>query len=506
MEKECDVEGIPNRANDGISTDGDTTAKEDVQEYKYNYLTEQWGLEDISRYNKGGFHPIHIEDVLDDRYEVVHKLGSGGFGIVWLCRDRHLEKWRAVKVMTADHSSNSAEAKTFEFLKQNSSLEELDKNHIAVPLDSFWIDGPNGRHLCFVLPVYGCTISRWRDRLDDVDPATAKLSKKICQQIVQGLAFLHGKALCHGDFRPSNILMKLDQDALSQLDRAQMLELVEEPEAYEVQTVSGVDPRPRGPEYCVLPLTSEWCEKLIVEEIAITDFGESFLMSSARQSTGIPTSYAAPEILFRQPVGIEVDIWSLACTFYEIRTGRSLFGGSFWGSAFERVVYELEVMLGPLPNLYKKVWDDEGCKGPDHIVKAIEDAGSIVKMAATCSLASLNCARTDITDDTGYNDVFEAKLGKKRIQYPPCIGEGVDKPPVEYRYEDEEVRDLANLLRQMLQYHPENRISAEVIKGHRWLKGKKRPATIHTGLWYVLDMFQRYVKFSALCFAIENIR
>lgn len=200
MDKNSEIEApVPNCAEGSIHTNDDIFAGDGVQEYEYNYLTEQWGLEEISKYNKGGFHPIHIEDVLDDRYEVVHKLGSGGFGTVWLCRDRHLEKWRAVKVMTADHSSDSAEAKTFDFLKKNSSLEELDRNHIAAPLDSFWISGPNGRHLCFVLPVYGCTVSRWRDGLDSVGLETAKLSKKICRQIIQGLIFLHGQGLCHGD-------------------------------------------------------------------------------------------------------------------------------------------------------------------------------------------------------------------------------------------------------------------------------------------------------------------
>ncbi|KAI0471384.1 kinase-like domain-containing protein [Xylaria cf. heliscus] len=442
MEKDSKVEQPhPAPVDDSTPITDDTQANDDVQEYEYNYITEQLGLEDFSRYNKGGFHPIHIDDVLDDRFEVLHKLGSGGFGTVWLCRDRLLEKWRAVKVMAADHSSESAEAKTFELLKENSSLEELDRNHIAVPLGSFWINGPNGRHLCFVLPVYGCTVSRWRDGLHNVDPGTAKLSKKICQQLAEGLSFLHRQGLCHGDLRPSNILMKLDQDALHQLDQTQMSELVQEAEAYEVKTSSGVDPRPRGPEYCVIPLTSEWCEKLLVEEIVITDFGESFFTTSARQSTGIPTSYAAPEILFRQPVGAEIDIWSLACTFYEIRTGDSLFGGSFYGSRFETIIYEIEVILGSLPNPYRKIWDDEGYKGPDHIMRV-----------------------------TRYDDILEAMLGEERVQYFPFI---IDKPPVEYRYEEEEVRQLADLLRQMLQYHPQDRISTEVIKEHQWLQGNK---------------------------------
>ncbi|KAI0439799.1 kinase-like domain-containing protein [Xylaria telfairii] len=492
MDTNSEIEAqVLNSAEDSVHADDGIVAEDGVQQYEYNYITEQLGLEEFSKYNKGGFHPIHIEDVLNDRYEVVHKLGSGGFGIVWLCRDRLLEKWRAVKVMTADQSSDSAEAKTFDFLKQKSSLEELDRNHIAAPLDSFWINGPNGRHLCFVLPVYGCTVSRWRHMLDNVDPETAKISKKICRQILQGLIFLHGHGLCHGDLRPSNILMKLDEDALNQLDQAQMLELVEEPEAYEVRTRSGADARPIGPEYCVLPLASKWCEKLLVEEIVITDFGESFL--TTRESTGIPTSYAAPEVLFRQPVGIEVDIWSLACTFYEIRTGRSLFGGSFYGSSFERVVYEFEVLLDPLPNPYRKVWDDEGYKGPRHIVTAVEEEGSVVEMAATCSLASLDCERGDITEDTKYDDVLEAIIGKERLQYPPSIGENAGGPPIEYRYEEDEVRDLADLLRQMLQYHPENRTSAKFLLGHQWLQEEVVPPASPAGLWYFFDVLQRCI-------------
>ncbi|KAI8948597.1 kinase-like domain-containing protein [Xylaria longipes] len=446
---------VPIRAEHSIPTDDNAVMKDDVQEYEYNYLTEQWGLEEINRYNKGGFHPIHIEDFLDDRYEVVHKLGSGGFGTVWLCRDRHLEKWRAVKVMTADHSSDSAELETFEFLEQSSSPEELDQNHIAAPLELFWIDGPNGRHLCLVMQIYGYRVSDWRLDLDNVEPSTRRDSAELCGQIAQALAFLHSKGICHGDFRPSNILMKLDQDALHELDQTQMIELLGEPEGYEVRTKSGESPLPKGPEYCVLNVSLMWCQSLIIPEIVIIDFGESFFIDNPKNTTGIPTSYAAPEVLFRQATGAGVDIWSLACTVYEVRTRDQLFGGSFYGSNFNRVVYEMEIIIGPLAKPYREVWDREGFKGPDTIVRACEEDDR---------------PENDHIKDSGYDDIIEAMLGAEREQCHSLLSEDRWKPPIKYRYEREEVLALADLLRRLLRYHPEERMGAESVLQHEWLQ------------------------------------
>uniref|UniRef100_A0A1B0CUW4 non-specific serine/threonine protein kinase n=1 Tax=Lutzomyia longipalpis TaxID=7200 RepID=A0A1B0CUW4_LUTLO len=43
--------------------------------------------EDVSQYCRGGYHPIVIGDVFDNRYRVVRKLGWGHFSTVWLCWD-----------------------------------------------------------------------------------------------------------------------------------------------------------------------------------------------------------------------------------------------------------------------------------------------------------------------------------------------------------------------------------------------------------------------------------
>lgn len=40
-----------------------------------------------SQYEYGGYHPVEINDLFDDRYHVIRKLGFGHFSTVWLCRD-----------------------------------------------------------------------------------------------------------------------------------------------------------------------------------------------------------------------------------------------------------------------------------------------------------------------------------------------------------------------------------------------------------------------------------
>ena len=45
--------------------------------------------EPLALYRGGGYHPVHLGDRLqEDRYVIVHKLGWGLDGTIWLARDR----------------------------------------------------------------------------------------------------------------------------------------------------------------------------------------------------------------------------------------------------------------------------------------------------------------------------------------------------------------------------------------------------------------------------------
>jgi serine/threonine protein kinase len=53
--------------------------------FEYGFID---GVENLNNYTKGGYHPMQIADVLCNRYEVVDKLGYGGWSTVWLAHDR----------------------------------------------------------------------------------------------------------------------------------------------------------------------------------------------------------------------------------------------------------------------------------------------------------------------------------------------------------------------------------------------------------------------------------
>ena len=45
--------------------------------------------EPLTLYRSGGYHPVHLGDIMQEgRYVIVHKLGWGLEGTIWLARDR----------------------------------------------------------------------------------------------------------------------------------------------------------------------------------------------------------------------------------------------------------------------------------------------------------------------------------------------------------------------------------------------------------------------------------
>lgn len=65
---------------------GHTALNDSVDQMQPN--TSLFSEEDLRQYRKGGYHPVSLGDIFDDRYEVVRKLGFGHNATVWLAFDR----------------------------------------------------------------------------------------------------------------------------------------------------------------------------------------------------------------------------------------------------------------------------------------------------------------------------------------------------------------------------------------------------------------------------------
>lgn len=60
-------------------------------------------------YKVGGYHPVHVGEVMKERYQVIQKLGWGHFSTVWLARDLQYNTYVALKVQkSASHYLEAA--------------------------------------------------------------------------------------------------------------------------------------------------------------------------------------------------------------------------------------------------------------------------------------------------------------------------------------------------------------------------------------------------------------
>lgn len=156
-----------------------------------------FSLEQVYDYELGGHHPVQLGDIFDDgRYRVLHKLGSGGYANVWLCRDlaASTPKYVALKILMAEDSTEDCRELLFaEQLKVTGVAD--DTGPICASLRHFRADGPNGSHLCFVYPVLGPKVSSgFLNSSKDPD----KTSREICHETVAAVALLHRLGICHG--------------------------------------------------------------------------------------------------------------------------------------------------------------------------------------------------------------------------------------------------------------------------------------------------------------------
>ncbi|KAK4466308.1 kinase-like domain-containing protein [Cladorrhinum samala] len=394
------------------------------------------GVEPLEEYQEGGFHPVHLGDLLgaDNRYRVIHKLGHGGFGTVWLCRDTKDSRYVAVKVMIADVTPDKV---------ADLALISLDKSipgaeYIGIPLGNFEVTGPNGTHQCIVLPVLGPCVSPSLWLKLDRDPAA--VLRKLARQSAQALNFLHKNNLCHGDFRPSNILVKLTN--LDRLSEDELFALIGAPIQSQVKSELGDDLPAGSPNYLVPRADmSDLGSKYLTEDICVIDFGESYPVDSPPEDLGIPENYLPPDILLQneeEPLrdvnGPACDVWALGCTLFEIRQQIPLF---YMIYDRDELVAECVRFFGKLPDGWWSEW----------------------------------AAREDWFDDKGSYlgdpDNTEEWSLEVALSKPTEVIDPVKKV---LSTDAKEQKLLADLLYKVFQYEPGKRPSVDEVLGHEWFK------------------------------------
>ena len=138
-----------------------------------------------------------LPDLGRSKYLVIHKVGSGGMGTVYLAQDIDLGRKVAVKVMNVTDSTGSLASR---MLREARIVALLEHPSIVPIHDVGSLD--DGRVFYAMKLVQG-------KRLDEFASGASSLADllRIFQKVCEAVAFAHARGVIHRDLKPENIMV-----------------------------------------------------------------------------------------------------------------------------------------------------------------------------------------------------------------------------------------------------------------------------------------------------------
>ncbi|XP_021907983.1 SRSF protein kinase 1 [Carica papaya] len=410
--------------------------------------------EGIDSYRKGGYHAVRIGDPFaGGRYIAQRKLGWGQFSTVWLAYDTRTSSYVALKIQKSAQQFAQAALHEIGILSAISDGDPPNSKYVVRLIDHFKHAGPNGQHLCMVLEFLGDSLLRLirhnRYRGLEMDSV-----REICKCILMGLDYLHREVgIIHTDLKPENILLCSTIDPAKDPTRSGLTPILERAEGSlnggatmnliekklkrrAKRAVAKISER-RASMGGVEPPKCERSLEGIDMRCKVVDFGNACWADKQFAEEIQTRQYRAPEVVLRSGYSYSVDIWSFACTTFELATGDMLFA----------------------PKSGQGYSDDE-----DHLALMMELLGKMPRKIA------IGGARS--------KDYFDRHGDLKRIRrlkFWPLDRLLVDK----YRFSEADAREFAEFLCPLLDFAPEKRPTAQQCLQHPWLNLRTQKETKH---------------------------
>ncbi len=276
-------------------------------------------------------------------YEILNEIARGGMGVVYLARQKRLNRLVAVKMILAGQLASASDVKRF--YSEAESAAKLEHPHI-VPIHE--VGEHNGQHYFSMGYVDGPSLSKL---LQD-GPLAPRDAADLLAKIADAVHYAHQQKIIHRDLKPANVLLqriegrgsKSDADTtrLSTSHRSSVKSGV--PKSGSSSTAHGVT-KDDGGAFGYLP--------------KVTDFGLAKQteadsgMTSSGQIVGTP-SYMPPEQAAGRihDISPKSDVYSLGAILYEMLVGRPPFRAASVVQTLRQVIEQEPVKLRLLnPNI-----------------------------------------------------------------------------------------------------------------------------------------------------------
>ncbi|KAK4048764.1 U4/U6 small nuclear ribonucleoprotein prp4 [Microbotryomycetes sp. JL201] len=221
-----------------------------------------------------GYYRVVLGELLDGgRYHVHANLGKGMFSSVVRAKDMESKTGEevAIKLIRSQESMYKAGQKEANILRKLMDADPDDKKHLIRMTRTFDHRG----HLCLVFESMSMNLREVVKRFGKDVGINLRAVRAYASQLFLALALLRKCEIMHADIKPDNVLVNESKSTLKLSDLGSASDVTE----------NDITP---------------------------------YLVSRF---------YRAPEIILGLPYDYALDTWSIACTLYELYTGKILFPG-----------------------------------------------------------------------------------------------------------------------------------------------------------------------------------
>ncbi|GJQ79602.1 hypothetical protein Trydic_g16444 [Trypoxylus dichotomus] len=283
-------------------------------------LTDNWD-------DAEGYYRVRISEVLDSRYLVYGYTGQGVFSNVVRARDQARGNQDvAVKIIRNNEIMHKTGLKELEILKKLNDADPEDRMHCLRLIRHFF----HKQHLCMVFEPLAMNLREVLKKYGKDVGLHVKAVRSYTQQLLLALKLLKKTGILHADIKPDNILVNES--------------------------------------------------KLVLK---LCDFGSaSYISDNEITPYLVSRFYRAPEIILGISYDYGIDMWSAACTIYELYTGRILFSGK---SNNQMLKFFMD-MKGKIPNkvirkgAFREKHFDGNCNFLYHEIDKVTEREKIVVM------------------------------------------------------------------------------------------------------------------------------